>query len=71
MSGPMAVPGVMVCAVRETAPGEQRVALVPESVPVLARAGVHALVESGAVVALASGQAASAGASVNWLAYRA
>jgi len=39
MSGPMAVPGVMVCAVRETVPGEQRVALVPESVPVPARAG--------------------------------
>jgi H+-translocating NAD(P) transhydrogenase subunit alpha len=41
-------PAVTVCAVRETAPGEQRVALVPESVPVLGRARVHVLVESGA-----------------------
>lgn len=46
MSDP--VPAVTVCAVRETAPGELRVALVPESVPVLARARVHVLVESGA-----------------------
>jgi H+-translocating NAD(P) transhydrogenase subunit alpha len=37
-----------VCAVRETAPGEQRVALVPGSVPVLARVQVQVLVESGA-----------------------
>jgi NAD(P) transhydrogenase subunit alpha len=44
-------PAVTVCAIRETAPGEQRVALVPESVPVLARAQVHVLVESGAGVA--------------------
>ncbi len=48
MSDPIAEPGVTVCAVRETAPGEQRVALVPESVPMLARARVHVLVESGA-----------------------
>jgi H+-translocating NAD(P) transhydrogenase subunit alpha len=48
MSDPLPEPSVTVCAVRETAPGEQRVALVPESVPVLARARVHALVESGA-----------------------
>jgi NAD(P) transhydrogenase subunit alpha len=41
-------PAVTVCAVQETAPGEQRVALVPESVPVLARSGVQLLVESGA-----------------------
>jgi H+-translocating NAD(P) transhydrogenase subunit alpha len=48
MSDPIPEPAVTVCAVRETAPGEQRVALVPESVPVLARAQVHVLVESGA-----------------------
>ena len=48
MSHPIPEPAVTVCAVRETAPGEQRVALVPESVPVLARAQVHVLVESGA-----------------------
>jgi H+-translocating NAD(P) transhydrogenase subunit alpha len=48
MSDPIAEPAVTVCAVRETTPGEQRVALVPESVPVLARAHVQVLVESGA-----------------------
>ena len=48
MSDPVPEPAVTVCAVRETAPGEQRVALVPESVPVLARAQVRVLVESGA-----------------------
>jgi NAD(P) transhydrogenase subunit alpha len=48
MSHPTPDPAVTVCAVRETAPGEQRVALVPESVPVLARASVRVLVESGA-----------------------
>jgi proton-translocating NAD(P)+ transhydrogenase subunit alpha len=48
MSDPVPEPAVTVCAVRETEPGEQRVALVPESVPVLARARVHVLVESGA-----------------------
>ena len=48
MRDPIAEPSVTVCAVRETARGEQRVALVPETVPVLARARVRALVESGA-----------------------
>jgi H+-translocating NAD(P) transhydrogenase subunit alpha len=48
MSHPVPEPAVTVCAVRETAPGEQRIALVPESVPVLARARVHVLMESGA-----------------------
>ena len=48
MSDPIAESAVTVCAVRETARGEQRVALVPETVPVLARARVRALVESGA-----------------------
>ena len=48
MSDPTPEPTVIVCAVRETAPGEQRVALVPESVPVLARSHVRVLVESGA-----------------------
>ncbi len=51
MSDPIPEPAVTVCAVRETAPGEQRVALVPESVLVLARTQVHVLVESGAGVA--------------------
>ncbi|HEV2256420.1 MAG TPA: NAD(P) transhydrogenase subunit alpha [Streptosporangiaceae bacterium] len=48
MSDPSPEPSATVCAVRETAPGEQRVVLVPETVPVLARARVHVLVESGA-----------------------
>jgi H+-translocating NAD(P) transhydrogenase subunit alpha len=48
MSVTTAEPTVTVCAVRETAPDEQRVALVPESVPVLARVRACALVESGA-----------------------
>ena len=48
MSHPVPGKTVTVCAIRETAPGEQRVALVPESVPVLARAQVQVLVESGA-----------------------
>ena len=48
MSQPVPEAAIIVCAVRETAPGEQRVALVPESVPVLARAQVRVLVESGA-----------------------
>jgi proton-translocating NAD(P)+ transhydrogenase subunit alpha len=51
MSDPVPEPAVTVCALRETAPGEQRVALVPESVPVLARIQVQALVESGAGIA--------------------
>ena len=41
-------PAVTVGVLKETAPGEQRVAIVPESVPVLARTGVQVLVESGA-----------------------
>jgi proton-translocating NAD(P)+ transhydrogenase subunit alpha len=48
MSDPMPEPALTVCAVRETAPGEQRVALVPESVPVLVRANVRVVMESGA-----------------------
>jgi H+-translocating NAD(P) transhydrogenase subunit alpha len=48
MSHPVPKSAVTVCAVREPAPGEQRIALVPESVPVLARAQVNVLVESGA-----------------------
>jgi H+-translocating NAD(P) transhydrogenase subunit alpha len=48
MSRPMPESAATVCAVRETAPGEQRVALVPGSVPVLARVQVQVLVESGA-----------------------
>jgi proton-translocating NAD(P)+ transhydrogenase subunit alpha len=47
-SDPIPESAVTVCAVRETMPGEQRVALVPESVPVLARSQVHVLVEAGA-----------------------
>lgn len=41
-------PAVTVGVLKETTPGEQRVAIVPESVPVLGRAGVQVLVESGA-----------------------
>ena len=37
--------------VKETFPGEHRVALIPASVPVLAKAGMEVLVESGAGVA--------------------
>jgi H+-translocating NAD(P) transhydrogenase subunit alpha len=39
---------VTVGAVRERAPGERRVALVPEAVTLLRRAGIDVLVESGA-----------------------
>jgi H+-translocating NAD(P) transhydrogenase subunit alpha len=39
---------VTVGVLKETAPGEQRVAVVPESVPALARARAQVLVESGA-----------------------
>jgi NAD(P) transhydrogenase subunit alpha len=39
---------VTVAAVRERAPGERRVALVPEAVTLLRRAGIDVLVESGA-----------------------
>jgi proton-translocating NAD(P)+ transhydrogenase subunit alpha len=48
MSQPSSEPAVTVGVLKETAPGEQRVAVVPESVPVLARAGVRVLVEPGA-----------------------
>ena len=41
-------PSVTVGVPKETMPGEQRVAVVPESVPVLARAGIRVLVEPGA-----------------------
>ena len=37
-----------VAVVKETAPGEQRVALVPETVPKLTAAGLEVLVEQGA-----------------------
>ena len=48
MSQPSPEPAVTVGVLKETTPGEQRIAVVPESVPVLARAGVRVLVESGA-----------------------
>ena len=48
MSQPSPAPAVTVGVLKETTPGEQRVAVVPESVPVLARAGVRVLVEPGA-----------------------
>ena len=48
MSQPSPEPSVTVGVPKETTPGEQRVAVVPESVPVLARAGVRVLVERGA-----------------------
>jgi len=48
MSQPSPEPAVTVGVLKETTPGEQRVAVVPESVPALARAGVRVLVESGA-----------------------
>ena len=41
-------PSVTIGVPKETTPGEQRVAVVPESVPVLARAGIRVLVEPGA-----------------------
>ena len=50
MSQPSSEPAVTVGVLKETTPGEQRVAVVPESVPALARAGVRVLVESGAGV---------------------
>ena len=37
-----------VAVVKETAPGERRVALVPETVPRLVQAGLEVLVEAGA-----------------------
>ncbi|KPI19028.1 NAD(P)(+) transhydrogenase (AB-specific) [Actinobacteria bacterium OK074] len=42
------MPTVTVGAVRERAPGERRVALVPEAVTLLRRAGIDVLVETGA-----------------------
>ncbi|MCL6668021.1 NAD(P) transhydrogenase subunit alpha [Streptomyces panaciradicis] len=42
------MPHVTVGAVRERAPGERRVALVPEAVTLLTRAGIDVLVETGA-----------------------
>ena len=48
MSQPSAEPAVTVGVLKETKPGEQRVAVVPESVPALARAGIRVLVEPGA-----------------------
>src|ERR1700756_1203954 len=48
MSQPSPEPAVTVGVLKETTPGEQRVAVVPESVPALARAGVGVLVGPGA-----------------------
>ena len=48
MSQPSPEPAVTVGVLKETTPGEQRVAVVPESVPALARAGIRVLVEPGA-----------------------
>ncbi|MBE0567905.1 MAG: Re/Si-specific NAD(P)(+) transhydrogenase subunit alpha [Krumholzibacteria bacterium] len=42
---------MIVGVLRETAPGERRVALVPQSVPPLAKAGLEVLVERGAGLA--------------------
>ncbi|WP_155056063.1 NAD(P) transhydrogenase subunit alpha [Streptomyces blattellae] len=42
------MPTVTVGAVRERAPGERRVALVPEAVTLLSRAGLDVLIEAGA-----------------------
>ncbi len=39
---------MIVGVLRETAPGERRVAMVPQSVPPLAKAGLEVLVERGA-----------------------
>jgi proton-translocating NAD(P)+ transhydrogenase subunit alpha len=48
MSQSSSAPAVTIGVLKENAPGEQRVAVVPESVPPLARAGVRVLVETGA-----------------------
>jgi H+-translocating NAD(P) transhydrogenase subunit alpha len=48
MSQPSPEPTVTAGVLKETTPGEQRVAVVPESVPALARADVRVLVEPGA-----------------------
>jgi NAD(P) transhydrogenase subunit alpha len=50
MSQPSSESAVTVGVLKETTPGEQRVAVVPDSVPALARAGVRVLVEPGAGV---------------------
>jgi len=39
---------MIVGVVRETFPGERRVALVPGTLPVLTRAGLEVLIEAGA-----------------------
>jgi len=44
----VSVPAVTVGVLKEAAPGEQRVAVVPESLSELARAHVQVLVEPGA-----------------------
>ena len=66
MSQPSSDPAVTVGVLKETTPGEQRVAVVPESVPVLARADVRVLVEPGAGAAawFADGAYERAGAKV-------
>ncbi|HET9973733.1 MAG TPA: NAD(P) transhydrogenase subunit alpha, partial [Streptosporangiaceae bacterium] len=59
-------PAVTVGVLKETTPGEQRVAVVPESVPVLVRAGIRVLVEPGAGAAawFADGAYERAGATI-------
>jgi len=66
MSQPSPDPAVTVGVLKETAPGEQRVAVVPESVPMLARAGIRVLVEPGAGAAawFADGAYERAGATI-------
>ena len=43
-------PAMKIAVVKETFPGERRVALVPASVPALVKAGVEVLIEAGAGV---------------------
>src|SRR5690348_161416 len=66
MSQPSPDPAVTVGGLKEPTPGEQRVAVVPESVPVLARAGIRVLVEPGAGAAawFADGAYKRAGATI-------
>ena len=66
MNQPPLEPAVTVGVMKETTPGEQRVAVVPESVPVLARAGIRVLVEPGAGAAawFADGAYERAGATI-------
>jgi len=66
MSQPSPDPAVTVGVLKETTPGEQRVAVVPESVPALARAGIRVLVEPGAGAAawFADGAYERAGATI-------